>query len=149
MNTSKTSLKQNLFKFKLKLNNETIPYSSNPIFLGIIFDEYLCFNKHFENLKERALKRLKIIKIFSHKSWRLSHRTLCNIFKALISSIFNYSFFTFSNISDESLNKLQRVQNRAIRCIFKIDWNCLNSDIYKTSGILQIQKRFIQLDCRI
>ena len=105
--SAKANLNQNVFKFKLKLNNEIIPYSANPIFLGIIFDEYLCFNKHFENLKERALKRLNIIKIFSHKSWHLSHQTLCNIFKALISSIFNYSFFAFSNVSDNSINKLQ------------------------------------------
>ena len=53
--SAKANLNQNVFKFKLKLNNEIIPYSANPIFLGIIFDEYLCFNKHFENLKERAL----------------------------------------------------------------------------------------------
>ena len=132
----------------LKLYNEIIPYNPNPLFLGIIFDECLCFNKHYEYLQERSLKRLNIIKIFSHKSWHLSHKTLCNIFKALIGSIFNYSFFTLANVSENSKNKLQRVQNRAIRCIFKMEWNCLNSELYKQSGILPINQRFIQLGCR-
>ena len=36
--------------FDLRLNSESIPYNSNPVFLGITFDESLCFHKHFENL---------------------------------------------------------------------------------------------------
>ena len=48
----------------LKLYNEIIPCNPNPLFLGIIFDECLCFNKHYEYLQERSLKRLNIIKIF-------------------------------------------------------------------------------------
>ena len=50
----------------IKLKNELIPYKADPIFLGIIFDERLNFNKHIESLKFRSLKRLNIIKIFSH-----------------------------------------------------------------------------------
>jgi hypothetical protein len=45
----------------LRLNGDPIPYNPNPIFLGITFDEGLCFNKHFANLRVRAFKRLKII----------------------------------------------------------------------------------------
>ena len=122
----------------LKLYNEIILYNPNPLFLGIIFDECLCFNKHYEYLQERSIKRLNIIKIFSYKSWHLSHKTLC-IFKALIGSIsiFNYSFLTFANVSENSRNKLQRVQNRAIRCIFKMKWSCLNSDLYKKVSFCQ------------
>ena len=97
-------------KFKLKLHTDFIPYNPNPIFLGITFDEYLCFNKHFEKLRERSLKRLNIIKIFSHKSRHLSTDTVCNIYKSLIGSIYNYSFFAFANISNDSEKKLQTIQ---------------------------------------
>ena len=71
-------------EFDLKLNSEFIPYNPNPVFLGITFDESLCFHKHFENLRARALSRLNIIKIFSHKSWHLSRKTLTCIYRALI-----------------------------------------------------------------
>ena len=80
-------------EFDLRLNSESIPYNPNPVFLGITFDESLCFNKHFANLRTRALSRLNIIKIFSHKSWHLSNKTLTCIYRALIGSIFDYSFF--------------------------------------------------------
>ena len=51
-------------EFDLQLNGESIPY--NPVFQGITFDERLSFNIHFSNVRTRALKRLNIIKIFSH-----------------------------------------------------------------------------------
>ena len=104
--------------FDLSLNNELIPYNPNPVFLGITFDEHLCFNTHFANLRVRALRRLNIIKIFSHKSWHLNSKTLTTIFRALVGSIFDYSFFSVINCSKTSLDSLERVQNRAIRCIF-------------------------------
>ena len=81
-------------KGSLSLDEEQIPYSRAPVFLGITFDEYLCFNTHYSNLRARAIKRLKIIKIFSHSSWHLDHLTLKRIYRALIGSIFDYSFFS-------------------------------------------------------
>ena len=82
MNTSKCSytifsgIGCGKINFKLYMNKELIPYNKNPIFLGITFDKRLCFNKHYENLKVRATKRLNIIKIFTHSSWSLNHKTL-------------------------------------------------------------------------
>jgi len=78
----------------LSFSNGLIPYDSNPKFLGVIFDEFLNFNKHMESLEKRTRKRLNLIKIFSHKSWRLGNETLKSIYGALIGSIFTYSFFT-------------------------------------------------------
>jgi hypothetical protein len=74
-------------EFDLKLNSEFIPYNPNPVFLGITFDESLCFHTHFENLRARALSRLNIIKIFSHKSWHLSRKTLTCIYRALMGNV--------------------------------------------------------------
>ena len=61
------------------------------IFLCIYFCKIL--NRHFEILRDRALKRLNIIKMFSHKSWHLSTKTLKCILTALVGSIFDFSFF--------------------------------------------------------
>ena len=71
-----------------------------------------------------------------------------NIYNSLIGSIFNYAFFTLANISKVTEKLIQRVQNRAIRCIYRLDWNCLNSDIFKISNVLPIKSRFRQLGSR-
>ena len=131
-------------RFKIKL----VPYNPNPVFLGITFDENLCFNKHFENLRARALSRLNIIKIFSHKSWHLSKKTMTCIYRALIGSIFDYSFFAVTCVSDNSLGLVQRIQNRAIRCIYRLDWDSPTSELFGISGVLFIKERLIQLGAR-
>jgi len=99
---------------RLNLNHGVIPYSSNPVFLGVTFDEFLNFGTHADDL----LKRLNKIKIFSHKSWHLSHMTLKGIYNAIIGSIFTYSFFTVARITKTNMDRLQRVQSRAIRSIY-------------------------------
>ena len=134
--------------FDLLLNGESIPYNPNPVFLGITFDEKLCFNTHFENLRIRALKRLNILRIFSHKSWHINRKTLTNIYSALIGSIFDYSFFSSACISDTSLGLVQRIQNRAIRCIHRLKWDSPTKDLFSISGILFIRERFFQLGAR-
>ncbi len=128
MNSSKFSYtifsnlgSKNKFRFNFKLNDGIIPYDNYPVFLGITFDEFLNFNRHMENLESRARKRLNLIKIFSHKSWHLSHETLKGIYGALISSLFTYSFFTIARIAKTNLERLQRIQNRALRSIYRLE----------------------------
>ena len=132
----------------LRLKGDQIPYNPNPVFLGITFDESLCFNKHFANLRVRALKRLNILKIFSHKSWHLNYSSLTNIYRALIGSIFDYSFFSIACVSKTNLELIQKVQNRSIRIIYKLEWDSPTASLFSISSILQIKDRFLQLGAR-
>ena len=126
----------------LRLKGDQIPYNPNPVFLGITFDESLCFNKHFANLRVRALKRLNILKNFSQKSWHLNYSTLKN------GSIFYYSFFSIACVSKTNLELIQKVQNRSIRIIYKLEWDSPTASLFSISSILQIKDRFLQLGAR-
>jgi endonuclease/exonuclease/phosphatase family metal-dependent hydrolase len=130
---------------ELNLKNGLIPYNPKPTFLGILFDEFLCFKEHVESLRRRALKRLNLIKIFSHKSWQLDHKTLKCIYDALIGSIFTYSFFSIARISKTNMNKLQTVQNRAIRSIYRLDWCSPVDLIHELSGLSLVEDRLTNL----
>ena len=152
MNASKCSYiifsgagSRNTEKFEMNFGNGNIPYNPNPIFLGVTFDEFLNFKDHTDNLVTRARKRLNIIKIFSHKSWHLSHVTLKGVYNAIISSIFNYSFFAVARIAKTNLEKLQRIQNRAIRSIYRLEWTSPSIVIHALSNLLPVRDRLIQL----
>ena len=43
---------------------------------------------------------------------------------------------------------VQRVQNRAIRCIYKLPWDSPTDQLFLISGILPIRQRFTQLGSR-
>ena len=139
---------RNGIKFDLQMNGKSIPYTPNPTFLGITFDERLTFKVHVENLRVRALKRLNIIKIFSHKSWHLNKTTLINIYRSLMGSIFDYSFFIVACCSNLSLDRIQTTQNRAIRCIYRLKWDSPTDQLFPLSGVLPLRARFLQLGAR-
>ena len=139
---------RNGINFDLQMNGKSIPYTPNPTFLGITFDERLTFKAHVENLRIRALKRLNIIKIFSHKSWHLNKTTLTNIYRALMGSIFDYSFFIVSCCSSLCLDRIQTTQNRAIRCIYRLKWDSPTDQLFPLSGVLPLRARFLQLGAR-
>ncbi len=136
---------KNKDKFEMKLSDGIIPYNQNPVFLGITFDEFLNFKVHTDKLEKRARKRLNIIKIFSLKSWHLNHVTLNGIYGALIGSIFTYSFFAIARIANVNIQKLQRVQNRAIRSIYRLEWTSPTNLLHSISNILPIRERLMNL----
>ena len=129
----------------MNFNKSKIPYNPNPVFLGVTFDEFLNFRIHTDNLEKRARKRLNIIKIFSHKSWHLSQVTLKGIYNAIIGSIFTYSFFAVARIAKTNLDRIQRVQNRAIRSIYRLEWTSPTNLIHSISNLQPIRERLIEL----
>ncbi len=138
------------YNFTLPINGFSIPFNKNPIFLGITFDRELRFHVHIDNLVTRANKRLNVIKILSHSSWKLNKQTLTAIYNALIGSIFNYTFFCRAKIAATNLNRLQVIQNNAIRRIYKIrmDSHTSTAQLIKISKIQPLSLRFDQLGCR-
>ena len=61
---------------------------------------------------------------------------------------FDYSFFTVTSTSDTSLSLVQRVQNRSIRCIFRLEWDSPTHELPLISGIIPVRERLIQLGSR-
>ena len=107
----------------LNLFKKKIPYTEDPTFLGIKFDESLCFNKQIEFIRSRCRDRIDIIKILSHKSWKLSKKTLTSIYNALVGSIIDYSFFVFNVVSKTNFYKLQVIQNKCFKSIYHLPFD--------------------------
>ncbi len=73
-----------------------------------MFDECLNFRPHVQKLIDKSASRLNIIRILSHKYWKLEKKTLISI---IIGSVLDYSSFISSGLSDELTGALQAVQN--------------------------------------
>ena len=89
-------------QLKLKLYNTQITKVESTKFLGIILDQRLNFNKHIEYIKSKAQGRVNIIKILSHKKWKLSCNTLISMYKSLVRSIIEYSDFILPFLAAKS-----------------------------------------------
>ena len=110
-------------KLNLRLNNTLLKHDNNPTFLGIRFDNHLTFNNQIKYLKQTCNKRLDIIKILSHNSWKLSQKSLINIYYTLIRSVIDYSAIISPAICKTNLKQLQIIQNNALRTILHVKKN--------------------------
>jgi hypothetical protein len=118
----------------------------NPIFLGIRFDKHLSFKNKLSYLNEACLKRLKIIKHLSNKSWGISPKTLTQVYNSLIRSLLNYSSIIYPRFSTTNLDVLETVQFKCLKIIHKkskYDSNCL---IRSLPDYLSLKDRFDKLN---
>jgi hypothetical protein len=106
-------------KLNLKLFGENIPKVDSTKFLGLVFDCKLSFNQQIEEIKVKCGSRLNIIKILSNRKWNLNKNILCNLYKSIIGSVIDYSFMCINTLNESNINKIQAIQNKAIRFIYR------------------------------
>jgi hypothetical protein len=75
---------------------------------------YVCI----QDIKAKCHKRLNIIKILKHKSWRLKPETLKNFYYALIRSIVDYASTIFDIICETKKKELRAIQYHAPRIAY-------------------------------
>ncbi|GFS27990.1 retrovirus-related Pol polyprotein from type-1 retrotransposable element R1 [Elysia marginata] len=75
----------------VKLLDRRLKYSDSPTFLGVTFDRQLNFRKHVDKIKEKANKRLKVLRCLSGKSWGADKEDLRIVYLAYIKSAIDYA----------------------------------------------------------
>jgi hypothetical protein len=97
---------------------------------------------------QKSQSRLNIIKILSDKTWSLNDKILFNIYKSLIGSVFDYSFFCFPCLCKARTEKIQVVQYTAIRSILKLPYDT-STEILKSRSksfrIIPIKEKSYEL----
>jgi hypothetical protein len=91
------------------------------------------------------MQRLYIIKIISHRSWKLSEKALTSTYFCLVRSVVDYSFVINKIISSGNLQILQRVQNRAVKYIFRPSLSTNLVDLANQNVIPKIEDKLENL----
>jgi hypothetical protein len=104
----------------LQLNGRNIPLVNSVKSLGVIFDRRMTWRLHVEKFASKALGTyVRTYPIF--KSKHLNANIKLIMYRALITSIMTYASPTWVFAVDIHLMKLQRLQNRVLRTIFKLN----------------------------
>ena len=102
----------------IHINNTPILTTSNPTILGLTFDPKLKYSTHTDNTITKTKKTLNLLKLLTSTHWRKSKKTLITTYKTLLLPTIEYANTIWSPIiSSTSLNKLQKIQNAALRTI--------------------------------
>ena len=89
-------------------------------FLGIIFDEKLSFKDHIEEIYERCLKRINLLKALCGTSWGANQEIIMYTYRTFIRPLMEYGCVLFAHSNTDLLAKLQAIETRAIKLAFDL-----------------------------
>ena len=98
----------------LKFDNKIIQTSSEAILLGIEIDNNLNFNKHIHEITKRAAGQLNFL---SRQQKFLNQNAKKVVIESFVLANFNYCPLVWHFCSSESMKKLERIQERALRLL--------------------------------
>ena len=102
----------------LQINNTTLPTNKKPKILELTLDPKLTYSKHIQNTTLKAKQTMRIMKALTTTHWGKSEETLNITYKAITRPILEYASTIWSPIiSNTNMNKLQTIQNSALRTI--------------------------------
>lgn len=118
---------------KLLINNQMIEYVENFNFLGIIMDSQLNWKVHMETIGKKISKTVGILNKLKLKDF-LPMYTLKTIYDSLINSYLNYGILCWGF----KLNRLVKLQKKAVRIIANTKYNKHTDPIFKKLNILKV-----------
>ena len=127
----------------LSLYGNLLSYYPRIKFLGITFDNRMTFTAHFEKILECCNNKFHYLRILVNKTWGPSPRTILQIYKQCIRSIFEYGIVSTITVLESVINKIQRVQNSFIRLALRLPKYVSAHILHEASGLPYVRERLI------
>lgn len=124
-------------RLQLKLCGEIVEIVNEIKYLGIIIDNDLKFNKNIDYICKKVAKKIGVL---CRVSWYLSIKTRKLVYNTIILPHFCYCSTVLYLANQESIGRLQKLQNRAMRTILGCNRYTRVDDMLETLGWLNIQQ---------
>ena len=122
------------------LNGTPLPLERNPRVLGVTLDPHFTFSPHIASIVSRATPRLNILKALAGSNWGQHMETIVITYKSIIRSLFTYaSPIWFPNSSPSSIQKLQTIQNSALRIATGCVKMCPTDHLHAETHVLPVK----------
>ena len=100
----------------LKYGDTSLQYVRHHKFLGVYLDSpTLTWKKHIEETVKICNKRIDIMKASSATTWGADRKTLLTIYRTFVRSKLEYGSVAYGSACKTLLNKLEVIQNTALR----------------------------------
>ena len=141
----------------IRLNGQKVKKDDNPAYLGVELDRGMKLSNFMSNLKNKASKRLNLLKRLASTTWGADKSTLRRLYLGYIRSAMDYAL-PLQNIAPmQAKTSLDRVQNQAAKLISggmqstptaacEIDANLEPLDLRRERAALECIERYRILD---
>ena len=141
----------------LQLQGTPLQKEENPVYLGVQFDRQLSFKKHTQNLKEKTMKRLNLVKRLTGTTWGSDKTTLRRLYLGYVRSVMEYSTVIQAPCSKTVLDSIEKVQSQAVHLISgglrstpkaacEIHTNIEPLNLRREAAVIQMVERYRRLD---
>ncbi len=130
---------------KLTVNQLPIPLTEEATFLGLIFDRKLTWKSHIQKITKECNARINQLYRLSICT-NMSATQLLSVYLTLIRPVMLYGSNSFLSAATSSLNKLQILQNKALKCCTRTPRYAPNSQIHNETVTPPIKDFIINLN---
>jgi len=100
-------------ELKVNFNNETLPFYSEPKYLGVTLDRSLTYRRHLESLRKKLTSRVALLKRLACSGWGAGVTTLGTATLALVHS--TGLLFGAAVLTDPAMNDAVRIVTGCLR----------------------------------
>ena len=144
-------------KLNFSLNGVPLEKVDNPVYLGVALDRQLNMKPFMNSLKEKASRRLNLVKRLATTTWGADKTTLRQIYLGYVRSAMDYAQPLQAIASKSTADSLDKVQNQALRLVCggmrttptaacEIDANIEPLDLLRDKSLLESVERYRRLD---
>ena len=131
---------------KVYIDGNLIELNKNPRFLGVHFDTHFHFHKHAEEVAKSCRSKLNTLRMLSNTAWGCSKETILKTYKTYIIPALCYAAPVWSpNVSDSSIEDLQKIQNSALRIATGCHMATTIEDLHLEAEFMPVADRLCML----
>lgn len=131
---------------RLTLNGTPVDFTDNVKYLGVTLDKKLLFKQHIEEIRARAARCLAALYPIIGRRSSLSTKNKLMIFKAVIRPVFTYASPVWFTSAVSNRKKLQILQNKCLKIIYKLHWRHSTIDLHELSKVQMVDEYVCNLN---
>ena len=123
----------------IKIEQSTIQPQDSTRYLGVILDKKLSWRNHLQHIEPKCAHRIHLLRFLSRTAKNPNTKTMLNIYKAIVRPILTYGFPLLLTASDKTWERMQIIQNKAIRAALNLPNYTSVAYIHRMSNLPYIQ----------
>jgi len=132
-------------KLKLEMFGKTIEEANAMKMLGVTLDRDLHLTEHCRKLATKAMQRVRLLRLICGRSWGASKSVLLHLYKQYVRPVLETGSVITACATKSSIQRLQLVQNAALRTALRAPRRTRILDLHGRAGIQMIAERLMDL----
>ena len=127
------------------MDNTIIQPQDHTRYFGVIIDKRLNWRSHLDHIETMIAPRIGLLRYLSRTAIEPNNKTMINSFKSIVRTVIIYGYPVLLTADQKVWNRLQIMQNKALRAALGLPLYTSVDYIHKISNVPKIKDYAIEL----